>query len=71
MREFRVTRVWDIRAENANDALKRAEEEGELIEEEADELEEREPPEMDGEAFRGGEAAAWECEQQERARRLK
>jgi hypothetical protein len=30
-----------------------------------------EPPEPDGEAFRGGEAAAYQAEQMERARRLK
>ena len=31
----------------------------------------REPPEPDGEAFRGGESAAYLAEQQDRARRLK
>ncbi len=31
----------------------------------------REPPEPDGEAFRGGEAAAFQAEQLEQARRLK
>lgn len=30
-----------------------------------------EPPEPDGEAFRGGEAAAFAAEQQEQARKLK
>lgn len=37
----------------------------------ASNCEDCEPPEPDGEAFRGGEAAAYEAEQMYRAQRLK